>query len=351
MKRLLMAASIIGVSATAQAVPLDLTGQPYATYGNVNSYALPILAALNGYGSGPGSPYYIASGPGQIANGVVIYTGANGQNVTINPDGFDNAYLTPSGSHPQYASISGAVNVTSPGDKAGIANNDANTWDANVASLRSLLGTGNPLFFFNNNETNSDPTLAIWAKLWITNSTGGLYCGTTACGVNGNNSGYLYLSNQGQVFNTTNININGDATAYNGGNITQPQAGTSYSTGGTDYVQSGFSTGGFNLNLGANQAAYAADVPLLDQWLQELYGTGDNLNNYTVHLDLKLGCNTDPSLGSVWSNCTGVQIDNGYEQLFLASSTANFNNVPEPGVLGLLGLSLLGLAALRVRNR
>jgi hypothetical protein len=327
---------------TAQADTIgDLSSAGYYTFGNMNSYALPIVAgvydSIYGGGTGPGNPYYVASGPGQIKDLVVIYTGASGTDVTTNVAGFDNAYQTPNGSSPTFASISGAVNVGFPGDKTGIVNNTANTWDANLLALKGFLGGGAPVFLFNNNDTNKDPNLAIWAKLWLTNGSNDVY-----------NNRYLYLSNNGAVYGQGGVPF-GDASLYNPGDV-----GPSVDpvTGKTDFVQSGSTicvnaawivqacdgteAHTLQLNLGANQAAYAGMVPVLDDWLSTLFTLDDAaLGQYTLHLDLELGC------AAGWNDqCSGIKIDNGYEQLFLAS-TAGGTQVPEPDTTTLAGLGLL----------
>ena len=324
------------------AAPLDLSTEGYYTYGNTNVYSLPLSARdydiANGGGVGPGNPYYVESTPGAIKDLVVIYTGASGTGVTTNTAGFDDAYGAPNGTVP-YASIDGAAGMTAPTAKAGITNNDVNTWDANLTSLKSFLTVdgviGDALFLFNNNEVKSEgglnESLAIWAKLWITDAANDLY------------GRYLYLSNMGAAYGFGGT-LNGDATLYNPGDIL-PQATNSY--GSTDYVLSGGAVEGIDHNLGANQAAYAADVPLLNNWLNTLFAlNGDALGGYTLHLDLKLGC--DPA-GS-WASCTGVDIDNGYEQLFLASSLTSLD-VPEPATLALFGAALAGLAFSSRRRR
>lgn len=336
----------------ASAAVLDLTGQGYYTYGNTNSYSLPIIAyqydLANGGGTGPGSPYYVASSPGQIKDFVVIYTGAAGTDVTTNAQGFEDAYQTPNGSSPSYASTDG-TNVISPTGTAtkGITTYYSNTWDANVGALTTFLDGGNPLFLFNNNDTNNDQNLAIWAKLWITDPNGNLY-----------NNRYLYLSNMAGQYGAGGVPM-GDATIYNPGNVA-PQF---YPGGGTDYVLSGGSlcvskttgqvTGtppcaagseAINHNLGANQAAYAADLPLLNDWLATLAGNL-NVGEYSLHLELVLGCDA-----VLQGNCDNFQIDNGYEQLFLVSSKSDVPNVPEPGSLVLVGLGLAGLAYARHRR-
>ena len=57
----------------------------------------------------------------------------------------------------------------------------------------------------------------------------------------------------------------------------------------------------------ATQVAYAADLPLLNDWLGDLFALDDaTLDLFTLHLDLRLGCAAD------WQgNCDNIKIDNG----------------------------------------
>lgn len=342
--------ALIAASAAcgAMAGPLVLTGANYVTYGNGNVYSMPINAAIydavNGGGTGPGNPYYVNSTPGNIKDQLVIYTGASGTDVQTNAAGFDNAYLAPNGKEPSFASIAGAVNVVDPGNKAGIANNDANTWDANLLSLKGFLGSSQAVFMFNNNDTNKDQSLGIWAKLWITDSSNSLY---------GN---YLYVSNEGKVYGTPPAP--GNPSLYNPGDVTPSIDPV---TGKTDYIMAGGQTcldasfvpkvcapgdTKYNHNLGANQVAYATNLPTLDAYFQTLFGLGDAaLNGYTFHLDVRMGCD------SGWNDdCAMKSIDNGYEQLFLVAADRPPEQIPEPSVLALSALALLGLAGTRRRK-
>ncbi len=166
------AACLIGGVPTTQAAFFLPTPQFNAfQYGDFYSYSLPILAYRYarefGGGVGPGNPFYIASGPGQISDLTVIGTGANGQPVNTNYSGVDNAYQTPNntGVDQFQTTTSAPGGVDDPGDNGNPANHTTefvgdgeNTWDARVSALTSFLNGGDLLFFFNNNQVN-------WAHL------------------------------------------------------------------------------------------------------------------------------------------------------------------------------------------
>ncbi|QDL36578.1 PEP-CTERM sorting domain-containing protein [Rhodoferax sediminis] len=108
-----------------------------------------------------------------------------------------------------------------------------------------------------------------------------------------------------------------------------------------------------NNNLGANQAAYAIVSPALDAFLASWIGGG--FSGYTdIHVDLRFGCDpatigTNGGTAGVGS-CIGRDANNGYEQLFIGTSTT-VSQVPEPGILSLLALGLLGLAVTSRRRK
>ena len=329
-----------GLAGPAQAT-LDLSGASYVTYGDGNSYALQVDGVIAG-STGPGSLFYVNSTPGAIKDLIVVATGAAGAPVNTNVAGMDNALSTPNG--------------------ASGSNFFAGIWNSTLAAFTGALGALNPLFFFNNNQVNSGAStnqqVAVWAQVSLT-GTGQT---TKFFDVTNRNSPYaLFTEGGGGVFN-------GNVGAYTSLGL-GPNAGTN---GRTDYVLSGgaicltaakvpvtcssaLAVGGpINNNLGANQAAYAIDVPELNTFLTSYRAGGFPL--YTdIHVNLRFGC--DPAtIGTSGGtagrgDCVGRDANNGFEQLFIGTSQSVTQNVPEPGILGLLALGILGLAATTRRRK
>ena len=325
-----------GLAGPAQAT-LDLSGASYVTYGDGNSYALQVDGVIAG-STGPGSLFYVNSTPGAIKDLIVVATGAAGAPVNTNVAGMDNALSTPNGT---------GINFFS-----GI-------WNSTLAAFTGALGALNPLFFFNNNQIKSggaiNEDVAVWAQVSLT-GTGQT---TKFFDVTNRNSPYaLFTEGGGGVFN-------GNVGAYTSGGL-GPIAGTNSAT---DYVLSGGAIcltaakvpvscsnplavgGAINNNLGANQAAYAIDVPELNTFLTTYRAGGFPL--YTdIHVNLRFGCDPATAGGGVAGvgNCIRRDANNGFEQLFIGT-TRSVTQVPEPGILGLLALGILGLAATARRRK
>jgi hypothetical protein len=335
-----------GVAGTAQAA-LDLTGASYVTYDDANSYALQVDGVIAG-STGPGSLYYVNSTPGAIKDLIVVATGAGGTGVTTNVAGMDDALSTPSG-------VSGS-------------NYFSGIWNSTLAAFTTIAGS-NPLFFFNNNQVNSgaatNQNLAVWAQVSLTGA--------------GQDTLYLTFSNLaspyalfteggGGVFLGTAGGFSSGGIDATAASLPDPLAGTNQST---DYVLSGGAIcldasstpvscssptavgQAINNNLGANQAAYALDAPTLDSFLAAWLLGG--FSGYdAIHVELRFGCDpatigTNGGTAGV-GDCVGRDANNGYEQLFIGTSTTVVQT-PEPGSLALVALGLISLGAIARRAR
>ncbi len=342
MKKSIIGIAGLALSYTAQAALVDLSGAGYVTYGDFNSYSLPV-AGLD-----------VNSTPGQIKDFIVVATGADGQPVNTNFAGMDDAYSTPSGQgDPNFFSTG---TTSDPGGSGEFAGDEDATWDTTLSALQSYLAGEEMVFFFNNNNLNAqnEQSLAAWGRATIYDDTGavlGMFDFTNDGGAYG-----LVSEGGGGTFL-------GDPGLYNSDG-SEPLIGDNSST---DYVLSGGAVcvdtdttpptpvsctnpdaddGPINHNLGADEAAYAIVAPELNALLQSLFDGGLDLSEYTMSLDIRLGCDSafgdeDDEICSGVESGWGKNLNNGYEQVFIA--TATFGDVPEPGALFLLGSGLLML--------
>lgn len=326
-----------GLAAPAQA-SLDLSGASYVTYGDANSYALQVDGVIAG-STGPGSLYYVNSTPGAIQDQIVILTGASGTNVNTNLAGMDNAMQA----------VTGTTN-----------NFFSGVWNSTLAAFAGFTGAA-PIFFFNNNQVNSgastNQNLAVWAQVSLT----GAGQTTKYFDFTNRDSPYaLFTEGGGGVF-MGNV---GAYTSTGAGPIAGTNAATDYVLSGGAICLNGsipvscsspHTAGPINNNLGANQAAYAIVAPELDAFLASWISGG--FAGYTdIHVDLRYGCdpattNPDGSLATQGTgSCIGRDANNGYEQLFVGTA-ASVLQVPEPGILSLVALGLLGLAVTSRRRK
>lgn len=317
---------------TANAYELVLPDENYFLYGDFQSYSLPILAyvydSINGGGVGPGNPYYIASTPGTIKDYVVVGTGSSGKPVTTNFAGMDDAYPTPNKSTSSSFSTETTVD---PGQTPTLINDYSTSWDSNLLAFTGFLDGGNPVFFFNNNEENSDggaqQTLLAWGQLSLTGAgVDPVYFDLTNNPASFEGNPYTDYTSPGYWDpGSFDYVISGGQVCINASGIPQNCDGSEVDTYGPIAEP-------INHNLGANQAAYAIISPELNDWL-DLWLAGSYSGYETL------------SLRFMFEN-----IDNGYEQVFIAS-TERLTPVPEPSTIVLLLAGVCGLFAFQRRKR
>lgn len=343
-KKIAFSATLLSalISGHSFAATVDLTNKGYVTYGDANSYSLP----LNGL--------EVLAGPGQIDLFTKLGLGANGQ-LGNGVAGMDDAFDTP-----QADTISGfrMSAANEPGALQGSWDRNG-SWDSQLSSLNTMLNfnLNSMVFFFANNETGSGDNLAAWARVELTristNSSLGIFDMTNDADKNGTGGygpppvgGGVLMGNVGNYTTSNNAPtvadflMSGGAVCLNAGVIvdcSQPHDQT---------VQH---------NLGGDRAAYAVVVPELDALIAGLLANNADLSDYALHVDYRLGCGPEGSFPQVpqggGTECDpNYALNGGDEKVFLGTQLARNNNVPEPGSAMLVGLGLIGAALIRRRR-
>ena len=338
----LVAAPVFSLAAT-----INLTGKGYVTYGDANTYSLP----LNGL--------EVLSGPGQIDMFTKLGLGANGQ-LGNGQSGMDNAFDTP-----QANNIPGfRMNaVNEPGGTEGSWDR-LGWWDATLAAMNSKLNLlmNSIVFFFANNETGggSSANLAAWARVEVsqisTNTVLGRYDMTNDVDHAGQGygpppaGGGVLMGNPG-LFTSNGAEPFVSDFLMSGGDVCLNGVGQLVDCSGLNVVTR------VQHNLGGDRAAYAIVLPEMDALIAGLASTpGANLNDFAIHVQYRLGCGLELTqaggsfpqvLQGQSTECNAsYALNGGDEKVFLGTQLLP-NVVPEPGSLALVGLALAFLPILR----
>lgn len=370
----------------------DLSGLPWVQYGDAQSYSIPISTFYYQLVTDSNiDPYGI--GPNEAKKSVFVATNDTFRTLP----GMEEPFATPTGTDSDFTNGTEPTTsfVTNPATGADyippITTSVPNAWDIEVSTLETYLTVGEevfaPVFYFQNNQTgtaagnNFTESLAAWARVWITDADGATV------------DSFLFTNN----LSPYNLVSQGGGGTYLGDVTTFSSIDTAPRTmqadGDTDFVLSGgdvcvaYSTtntllfpvpvpcgstlsaeltaAGYNMvsdgiehNLGENEWSYAVIFPELNALLANLYA---NPTGYTMHVDVRLGCSNDANgvATNGFDPCPtdiaevsdfGKALNNGPESLILGGARIiPDEQIPEPGVLALLGLGLIGMAAMRRR--
>lgn len=323
-------------------------------FGDFSVYSLALLNfAATGTVANPtfGDPYYVKSAPGELAfepsvpgePGYIVYgTGTSNQKVVTNVAGMDNAFATPSGGIASFDTVTASEpdpDFTGAGDQNG-------TWDAQTAAIRGVLGSGQFAVFFNLNDTGGDNLsggdLLAWAQVTISGTNVANKTYYLAGSVPGDPTGKNLSSNNGapdEQASPPAAMIAAGTADPNVGDPTDPRWTYVHNTICARQAAPGVPQ---FLHFGPCGAGDPADAKNLDQSL------GQNAAAFGIYNQELSSLVMDPNSGYEVIHIRYIlgQENNGYEQLFSGQTIV----VPEPGTLGLLGLSLFAIPFARRRR-
>ena len=339
-------ALLLSSAAITHASPIDLTGQGWVTYGDANSYSLPL------------SGLEVLAGPGQI--NMFTKLGLQAVGVLDNPQpDMDDAFLTPSANN-----VHGfRMDTTNEPTDTGSWDRDG-WWDTSLSALdaETNLAQNSAVFFFANNETGGEANdnLAAWARFELTkistNELLGQFDLTNDPDHNGQGYGPPPAGGGVPLGDPTDYTSNGAEPfvsdfVMSGGNVCVNSSGLLVDCGDPDVVTNA------EHNLGGDRAAYAIVLPELDELIAGLVDANLDLSDYALHVNFRLGCGPEltqaggafPTIqqGSNTLCDPNYALNGGAEKVFMGTQLRPGVSVPEPATLAIFTIGLLTLGYFR----